>query len=405
MNPLIELLFIDIFSLLLVFVLVFFILLIVVFKLNKVYQKFHEPWNQLQLNNSNLPYSKFLKFKFSMIWKNVPNDFIFKQYSNIEESGLEPNMNIIIDSYKYVASVINKHISLYNKRNISNSLNFNRLGNHYIVVGSLVNVFDIVQKAHKIDTNSLIITQSKKNADLKKLEEINTLLHNKLDDILLSFEKYPTNTTDSNLNQRNQKDRDAITAYVIDDICNQFRSKKVFQLEEIVGSITKKRVKVAQGLGKVVKFTGKSEEKEDNNLLDESKKIYIDRYIFQSIIASFIKAKQAGLEIELAELGTFFGMDGDFELMIDSLIKTKQFDFKEVLKEVEKYLLKALSLPVQKVKNPYLPSWGKEEAYEMIIKWYIRKQQNDKAKLYFDEATAKYPNNRQLQHLGTKINK
>ncbi|RLD74457.1 MAG: hypothetical protein DRJ07_19640, partial [Bacteroidetes bacterium] len=31
---------------------------------------------------------------------------------------------------------------------------------------------------------------------------------------------------------------------------------------------------------------------------------------------------------------------------------------------VEKHALKAISLPEQKIKNDYLPSWGKEEAYE-----------------------------------------
>ncbi len=72
-------------------------------------------------------------------------------------------------------------------------------------------------------------------------------------------------------------------------------------------------------------------------------------------------------------------------------------------KKAEKYLLKAISLPAQKVKNPYLPSWGKEEAYEMIIKWYIRKKQSDKAKFYFKEASEKFPNNRRIKQLETQI--
>lgn len=60
-------------------------------------------------------------------------------------------------------------------------------------------------------------------------------------------------------------------------------------------------------------------------------------------------------------------------------------------KLVEKHALKAISLPVQKLKNNYLPSWGKEEAYETLIKFYIRKKKWDLAVKYFKEAKQIYP--------------
>jgi len=60
-------------------------------------------------------------------------------------------------------------------------------------------------------------------------------------------------------------------------------------------------------------------------------------------------------------------------------------------KEAEKYLLKAISLPAQKIKNDYLPSWGKEESYEMIIKLYIKKEKWDLAKKYFQEGITTFP--------------
>lgn len=72
-------------------------------------------------------------------------------------------------------------------------------------------------------------------------------------------------------------------------------------------------------------------------------------------------------------------------------------------KHTEEYLLKAISLPAQKVKNPYLPSWGKEESYEMLIRWYIRKKQWDKAKKYHADAIAKYPESYMLNQLTEKL--
>ncbi len=72
-------------------------------------------------------------------------------------------------------------------------------------------------------------------------------------------------------------------------------------------------------------------------------------------------------------------------------------------KEVEKYLQKAISLPAQKVKNPYMPTWGKQESYELLIKWYIRKNNSEKAKFYLKEASEKFPNNWQIKQLETKI--
>lgn len=71
--------------------------------------------------------------------------------------------------------------------------------------------------------------------------------------------------------------------------------------------------------------------------------------------------------------------------------------------EVEHYLLKSLSLPEQKVPNKYLPSWGKQEAYLMIIRYYIKHEQWAKAKAIFQQAAASYPNNHQLNQLAAKL--
>ena len=71
--------------------------------------------------------------------------------------------------------------------------------------------------------------------------------------------------------------------------------------------------------------------------------------------------------------------------------------------EVEKYLLKALSLPAQKTKNVYLPSWGKEESYEMIIKLYIKKEKWELAKKYFQEGIKEFPESYTINLLTSKL--
>jgi len=72
-------------------------------------------------------------------------------------------------------------------------------------------------------------------------------------------------------------------------------------------------------------------------------------------------------------------------------------------KEAEKYLLKAISLPSQKIKNDYLPSWGKEESYELIIKFYIRKGNWDLAKKYFQEGIKEFPENYTINQLASNL--
>jgi len=72
-------------------------------------------------------------------------------------------------------------------------------------------------------------------------------------------------------------------------------------------------------------------------------------------------------------------------------------------KDAEKYLLKAISLPAQKIKNDYLPSWGKEESYEMLIKLYISKEKWELAKKYFQEGIAAFPNSYELNQLASKL--
>jgi pentatricopeptide repeat protein len=72
-------------------------------------------------------------------------------------------------------------------------------------------------------------------------------------------------------------------------------------------------------------------------------------------------------------------------------------------KEAEKYLLKAIPLPEQKIKNDYLPSWGKEGSYEMLIKIYIKNGKWDLAKKYFQEGITAFPNSYVINQLASKL--
>lgn len=72
-------------------------------------------------------------------------------------------------------------------------------------------------------------------------------------------------------------------------------------------------------------------------------------------------------------------------------------------KETEKYINKALEQPDQPINNPILPSWGRNLAYEIIIKFHIEKGDKEKAKEYYNKAIEKFPNDYQLSSLSRKL--
>jgi hypothetical protein len=72
-------------------------------------------------------------------------------------------------------------------------------------------------------------------------------------------------------------------------------------------------------------------------------------------------------------------------------------------KKAEKYLLKAISLPAQRIENGYLPSWGKEESYQMLINLYIQNEKWDLAKKYFQEGITTFPKSYLINLLASKL--
>lgn len=65
----------------------------------------------------------------------------------------------------------------------------------------------------------------------------------------------------------------------------------------------------------------------------------------------------------------------------------------------EEFLKKAIKLTEPNSHNPYLPTWGKEDAYIILINYYQAKKLKDKAKEVYDEAIKLYPNSRVLKNL------
>ena len=61
-------------------------------------------------------------------------------------------------------------------------------------------------------------------------------------------------------------------------------------------------------------------------------------------------------------------------------------------KKAEKHLLKAVELQERNIDNPRMPRWGKEEVYDLLIRYYLREEQKDSAQKYFDEAKRLFPN-------------
>ena len=71
--------------------------------------------------------------------------------------------------------------------------------------------------------------------------------------------------------------------------------------------------------------------------------------------------------------------------------------------QAESLLLKAIALPEQLNKNPYLPSWGKAESYELLVKHYLKSNDKTKAKTYCKEGLALFPNNYGLGKLAIEL--
>jgi tetratricopeptide (TPR) repeat protein len=72
-------------------------------------------------------------------------------------------------------------------------------------------------------------------------------------------------------------------------------------------------------------------------------------------------------------------------------------------KKAAGYFIKATRLNDQSVANPYLPSWGKNSAYEMLIRFYINHKQFAEAIKYYQEAIALFPDDYMINKLAKDL--
>lgn len=70
---------------------------------------------------------------------------------------------------------------------------------------------------------------------------------------------------------------------------------------------------------------------------------------------------------------------------------------------VEENLLKAISLPPQKNNNPYLPSWGRQESFELLTSFYLKKKDKENARKYIELGLAEYPDSYTLKYNKSKL--
>jgi hypothetical protein len=73
-------------------------------------------------------------------------------------------------------------------------------------------------------------------------------------------------------------------------------------------------------------------------------------------------------------------------------------------KKAENYLLKALALKAPEIENPYSPSWGRQECFELLTDYYIKKQSFDEAKTYIEAGLKDYPDSYVLKRNQQKLN-
>lgn len=74
-------------------------------------------------------------------------------------------------------------------------------------------------------------------------------------------------------------------------------------------------------------------------------------------------------------------------------------------KKTEGYLLKALAQPDQSTASAQAPSWGREQTYELLVRYYQREKKPALAQKYHAEARRLFPGSSTLAELGKSLDK
>lgn len=74
-------------------------------------------------------------------------------------------------------------------------------------------------------------------------------------------------------------------------------------------------------------------------------------------------------------------------------------------KKAESLLLKSVSLPARSNTESDAPNWGRNYAYETLIRLYLEQKRVDLAKKYYQEAISLFPNDTEIKSLDKRIRK
>lgn len=72
-------------------------------------------------------------------------------------------------------------------------------------------------------------------------------------------------------------------------------------------------------------------------------------------------------------------------------------------RKAKAYLEKALTLSTQRVKSDFQPSWGREEAFEYLLRYLLEEEKGTGAAELYDKAIQEFPNSYMIRSLATKI--
>ena len=71
--------------------------------------------------------------------------------------------------------------------------------------------------------------------------------------------------------------------------------------------------------------------------------------------------------------------------------------------KVEEIIQRALGLPVQRVSDDQQPSWGRQECYELLTQYLIKKNEMQKAKSIVEKGLKEFPQSEMLQNASKKM--
>ncbi|MGB0522884.1 MAG: hypothetical protein ACPGJS_07980 [Flammeovirgaceae bacterium] len=152
--------------------------------------------------------------------------------------------------------------------------------------------------------------------------------------------------------------------------------------------------------------TAKSKAKTNRaiELLEEIKKKNSEDYALLSCLMGFsiqfspmtaaFKGPKAGRYAQKSIHLNDNNLRGHYSVAMNDFYTPKMFGGGDV---TEEHLKKSLNLKHKSEKEAHAPTWGKNEVYELLVRFYIREEKTDEAKMYCKMGLGQYPQDARLQ--------